>query len=475
MSTQAVNVVVTARDKASKKFARIGKSATGMGGMIRKAAAMAAVYLGGRAIKNFLASSVEAAGRQEMAVKGLSDALELLGKNNSRAIESARNFAAEMQSITISGDEAILEVMTLGATMGKLSGEQLQDATKAAIGLGKAFKMDTAMAMRLVAKAAQGNTDTLTRYGIVLDSTLSTEEKFQKVLELGVSQFKLAIGETDTYRGAIQQMKNAVGDLKEKIGDALIPTIVSSAKKIKKWAEDNQKNVGEWAKKAMSHVELAKDVFMSFVDYMKTDWQDGLKYAFNSFATIVADLFVGVASLAYKSGKSALDAWLAGWFGDASFEEYFKYSMSGAVQEFKTGMADTFNKIKEDMPKDLGKSVDEAFAKHKTRLAAIAAPSEIESPFARFRKENMPTLKMGGDDVQKTGDLAGLMPKVGAQESRFLTLSTQRRYEADIAKTSKQASDKLTVANKTLKDIGDGIKTIAAGASPFSAFGMSSM
>ena len=52
-------------------------------------------------------------------------------------------------------------------------------ATKAALGLAKAYGIDVETAMRLIAKARVGETGSLKRMGIVLSDTMSKQERYQ--------------------------------------------------------------------------------------------------------------------------------------------------------------------------------------------------------------------------------------------------------------------------------------------------------
>ena len=136
-------------------------------------------------------------------------------------------FAASMQKVTVLGDEAVLELASLGASLGKLSGQALKDATKAAIGLSAALGIDAISAMRLVSRAAIGDTATLARYGIKLSETLSPQEKFNELLRIGAQSFSLAEGQAKTFSGQVAQLGNAWGDVKEKIGEALMPVAMA--------------------------------------------------------------------------------------------------------------------------------------------------------------------------------------------------------------------------------------------------------
>jgi len=233
MAKRSLDIVIKARDQASNKFRKVGGAASGMGKMLKGAGVAALAYFGARAIKDFVGSSMEAFGRQEAAVKSLSDALGLLGQNSAATMADMKAYAAEIQKQTVIGDEAVLEMMQMGAALGKLSGGGLKDATTAAIGLSRRLSIDTTAAMRLVSRAAVGDTAQLKRYGVVLTEGLSPQEKFNELLRIGADSFKLAQGETETYAGKMKQLSNTWGDMKERIGAALAPMISGIADALK--------------------------------------------------------------------------------------------------------------------------------------------------------------------------------------------------------------------------------------------------
>jgi hypothetical protein len=99
--------------------------------------------------------------------------------------------------------------------------DRLKEATKAAIGLAAKYKLDLQTAFMLIGRASKGQTQMLTRYGIVLGDTLTEQEKFNEILRLGAEAFGLATAEANTLQGSAEQLKNAWGDLKEAIGEGL--------------------------------------------------------------------------------------------------------------------------------------------------------------------------------------------------------------------------------------------------------------
>jgi len=216
-----INIRLNAKDRASGVFAKVGRSVGAferrvMGAGMNIAALPAA--LGAAGLITFLSKSVAAAAEQEKAERGLAAAIRLVGDDSRESLDDLKAFASGIQQVTTLGDEAVLQLMSLGATSGQLAGRDLKRATTAAIGLAKAFGIDTVAAMRLVARAAVGDTAQLKRYGIMIEQTLPVQEKFNALLRIGERNFALATDEVNTLSGGIQQLKNALGDTMEIIG-----------------------------------------------------------------------------------------------------------------------------------------------------------------------------------------------------------------------------------------------------------------
>jgi hypothetical protein len=272
MARHDVNIVVRARDEASRQFGKIGGSAMTMGSMLKKAAAMAGAYLGARQLLRFGRDSLAEFGKQEQAVNGLAAAYRLLGIEGTAPVKAMEKFADEMQKTTRYGDEAVLELATMGATMAKLSGKELEVAVKAAMGLAKAYKIDVVGAMRLIAKAKAGDTQTLARYNIKLKEGLSAQQKYNEVVRMGGENFKLVTAESKDYVVAIEMMKNHISNLKEKIGEALAPTVLALADRIKMLNMEHVRsafNFGKWAIAIGSAVYLAPKIVGAILSIAK--------------------------------------------------------------------------------------------------------------------------------------------------------------------------------------------------------------
>lgn len=247
-----VNLILKARDEASAKLNKVNST-------IKKVAAGIIGYFSARAITGFLKSSVAAFSEQEQVVRGLSDALESVGE--AADLKRYEAFASYMQKITTYGDEAILSTMKLGVTIGGLAGKDLEAATVAAIGLSKAFNLDLNAAMTLVGKAAAGNFGAFSRMGITFREGMTDAEKYAEVLERGAAGFRIAQGETDTFRGILEQLKNAWGDAKEGVGKYIAESEkLRNVFKAITFGLANLVDVSKWAWANMkAHVETYKE------------------------------------------------------------------------------------------------------------------------------------------------------------------------------------------------------------------------
>jgi len=304
MAKHSVDVLVKARDQASKKFNKIGHSALGMGSAIKKAAAAAAVYFGARAIKNFAASSLQAFGYQEEALFTLASQLALLGKYSQETLTDYKKFAAGIQEVTTFGDEQVLSLMRMGLTFGATT-DQLKEATKASLALSAmGGRLKPEMGMRYYLQALNGVTSSLETYVPSMRKAITYEGKMVELHEAVARGWNVQTAKAKTYLGTLTQMKNTIGDyLNEKIGAAMAPYFKAMFKQIKQWVMANGQAIANWVGKVMNYIALAKDVFMDFVKFMQTDWRSGMQFAFDSFITLLSATMDTAVLMAIAGGK----------------------------------------------------------------------------------------------------------------------------------------------------------------------------
>ena len=187
-------------------------------GQIAAQAAMKAM----QTLKDVVTSSINEAIKQEEAEKALEAALLTTGRTIQGNIEHYRQFAQAQQSVTKYADDEIMAAQALMLQMTNLNQKGIDEAIKGAMGLASTLKMDLQSATLLVAKAMEGNTAALSRYGIRVDESLPPQEKQAELLRQLSVLYGRATAETDTYAGKIAQLKNYIGDIKEAIGDVII-------------------------------------------------------------------------------------------------------------------------------------------------------------------------------------------------------------------------------------------------------------
>jgi len=178
-----------------------------------------------------ISNVANAAMYQQKTVADLGAALRNTGVYSKELEVALLAQADAIQDVTTASSDDVVMMTRQMQVIGRLSGEELPAAQKAAVGLAKAYQIDLKTAFELVGKAAAGNTSVLGRYGIVLDASLSQAEKFNEVLRYGAEGFALAEAETETAAGALAQMKNAWGDLMEDIGESLILPMLTDVSK----------------------------------------------------------------------------------------------------------------------------------------------------------------------------------------------------------------------------------------------------
>lgn len=265
-----VKVRLQGKDEASDDIKRVEggfsrlKNAMGKGFLVATAAAAAGIAL---LVKTFK-SAIAAAQVQEDAIKKLDTALNSLGPAAAGVSKRLQEYAAELQKVTRFGDEQIIQGQALIASFTK-NEEEIKKATVAALNLSAAIGTDLNAAFLLLAKAAAGETASLSRYGIILDKSIPASDKFAAVLKKINTQFGgFAAREVDTYSGAMQQASNAFGDLLEKLGFAITqnPTVVKGLTKIKDVLSSG---------KLVELVEKLADGVASFVSGA-IDWARGI-------------------------------------------------------------------------------------------------------------------------------------------------------------------------------------------------------
>ena len=169
-------------------------------------------------LAKFTKASVQAAAEEQKAQAALA---QQLGYTSNQLLD----YASALQKTTTYGDETIVSAMTMLSAFTKNENE-IKQLTKAVTDLATAKGMDLVSAADLVAKSFGSSTNALARYGIQADGAAGSSKRLEQITK-GISSLYGGQAEAaaKTYSGRMQVLTNRIGDLQEKIGYALIPTL----------------------------------------------------------------------------------------------------------------------------------------------------------------------------------------------------------------------------------------------------------
>lgn len=253
--------------------------------VFKKIGSFAAAFFGFGKLIQYAKDSVGAYIEQENTVNALERALKAVGQG--RYSKELQEVAASLQSVTTIGDEAALQIMTMGINMG-ISAEKIEDATKAAIGLAaKLPQLDAGTAMQLIAKAAQGNTARLKMFNITLDETKTKEEQFNELLKKGNDAFPLA--KAETFGQYLLQIQNAWGDLSEQVGEFIVALFD---------LDDSTSGVLDNINRATAWMQENLDAIAYEIKYVFSYFAEGVENVYAMIEPVVLYVFRSVKDLA---------------------------------------------------------------------------------------------------------------------------------------------------------------------------------
>ncbi len=173
------------------------------------------------ALADFVKDSVKAAIEGEDAQSALNAALSSTGRTVGPLSEHFKKYADELMGMTVYDDEAIKGAQALLLQLTNLDKDGLDAATRGALGLATVFKMDLDSAARAVAQAYEGNFMAISRMIPAVRDAKTDSEKLAAVQDGLAKMFERSKAETGTFGGALKQMKNTFGELKETVGGAI--------------------------------------------------------------------------------------------------------------------------------------------------------------------------------------------------------------------------------------------------------------
>ena len=217
--------------KVSRQVEDTGKRMTQMGKTLTTRVTAPLTALAGVAVRSF--------GIQEKAELQLRAALQANGRQVETLFGQYNEFAQEMQRVTVVGDETTLAMLSQAESLG-ITGDAAQRAVKNSIAMQSAFGVNAQSALRYTAALEEGNATMLTRYIPALREIDDESERVAKAQEILGNAFSAAESEAEGSTGQMVQMKNAVGDLMEVVGEVVSDAIMPMVNRVKELAESAQ-------------------------------------------------------------------------------------------------------------------------------------------------------------------------------------------------------------------------------------------
>ena len=176
---------------------------------------------------------INASNQQEKAVAAFEQTLRSMGRYTKKFSTELQDFASQLQSDGIFGDEVLLEGAKFLATYKDITNEMMPETMRVMADFAALTGGSVASAANILGKASMGMTGEMARYGITLSETAKKSKDFNLILaeiKTQVEGQNKALAQTKA--GSMQQFSNAVGDLKEKGGDLLKIFIIPAVKLI---------------------------------------------------------------------------------------------------------------------------------------------------------------------------------------------------------------------------------------------------
>jgi len=220
-----IAVILKAKDEASQAIRGLSRTIEGLKSPLLAVSGVASV-LGlvslGQHLRRGVEQSIKAAAEQEKAEAAVAQALRNRGVAVKDALPPIVEMAQRLQGLTGIEDDLILSGQALLISIGGLSGQGLERATKAALDLGT-MTGNVEGAFQALAKAAAGNLRGLQQVGIRLDENVPKSERLAAAIDLIASKFGgQAVAQAKTFEGQTRLLTVAWGELQETLGLSII-------------------------------------------------------------------------------------------------------------------------------------------------------------------------------------------------------------------------------------------------------------
>lgn len=240
-----MKIIIDAENRAEKTLKDFNSRIDGLQPAFKTMAVAGTVAFAGLSLA--VKGSLEAAGEAAKVQAQLGAVLKSTGGIAGITAEKAIDLSRALQKETTFGDEAILSAENLLLTFTKIGKDVFPDATKTVLDMSVALGQDTKSSAIQLGKALNDpivGVSALRKVGVsftedqqnLIKSLVETGDLMgaQKMIldELAKEFGGSASAEAETFAGKMKQISEQVGDVKENIGNALLPALELALKKI---------------------------------------------------------------------------------------------------------------------------------------------------------------------------------------------------------------------------------------------------
>lgn len=365
------------------------KMSEGFAMMAAKVVAVGAALEG---FRRFMGSSIESAVQQEDAINRLNVALQNQGTFTEALSAKYQAMASRFQASTRYSDDAILQTQQTLVTFGQVSETQMERVTQAVLNLATAKRIELGPATDLVAKAAVGNTASLSRYGIVIDENIPKSQRFAEVLKMiEMRMGNAATADVNTYSGALALLNNAWGDFQEEVGQ-----VITDSPAVRKLIQDMADKVQDMTK--------ALDENKPSIEFFATKLQEVMEFgesAGRSIEIFTVSALLGIEQLkasGWQGFKNFLMSGPAGVMGDSlSATDQINPMIEQLRMQLDALMANpdtpSMNKLFAPDPQTVADKVNETWPVFDEALATMKAKTDLftggfQEGFGNIKKDS---------------------------------------------------------------------------------------
>ena len=189
-----------------------------LGGQIAYGALNSAMDL----VRSTIAGSISAYAEEETALNKLAQALKLTGSYSQEAVQSVKDFAANMQQNSKFADENVIAQVAYARSLG-LTTKQSQELVTAAANMSATLGGSLEGNVEKLGLTLSGTAGRLTRLIPELKSLTEAQLKNGEAADIINKKYSgAAASELNTYEGRVAKLHNTYNDLQESIGGAIV-------------------------------------------------------------------------------------------------------------------------------------------------------------------------------------------------------------------------------------------------------------